>query len=123
MSAHYFSQAEREDQLRTLAEALARFIAELESSGKFSEEVATYRQALHETQRLLADGFNQNDLGVLSRSVPRLFWLHKEWSPPLEEIQGKTGTSLVEPAWFRRLEPFEAHVAVAAERLRVIGEY
>ena len=72
-------------------------------------------------KQLLADGFNQEELSALSRSVPRLFWLHKEWIPPLEPA--KTGSGFTEPAWFQRLEPLESNVSAAAEKLRVIGEY
>jgi hypothetical protein len=118
----YFTQAERQQQLQLLAEALARLLPELELSGQYSEQLGAYRNALRETQRLLEQGFVQDDLGMLSRGVPRLFWLHKEWTPPLEQSKGENGACF-EPAWFRRLAPFEECVTAAAEKLKVIGEY
>ncbi len=122
MTIRYFTSAERQQQLQMLAEALEQLIPELQLSGRYPEQLGGYRSAFAEAQRLLSSGFNQEDLSSLSRGVPRLFWLHKDWLPPLEQSQDNAGT-FSEPAWFQKLEPLEEHVTAAAEKLRVIGEY
>lgn len=123
MNEHYFTKAEHEQHLRSLADALEQFIPELERSARYPEYVADYRSALLETQRLLAQGFIQQDLNALSESVPSLFWLHRDWMPPLEESQSESGVKYSEPVWYQRLEPLHRKVGVAAAQLKYIGEY
>lgn len=122
MTLHYFTSTERQQQLRTLAAALERLLAELELSGHYQEQLSAYHASFAEARRLLENGFNQEDLSSLSRNVPRLFWLHKDWLPPLEKSKNKDG-AFSEPAWFQRLAPVEEQVSAAAEKLRIIGEY
>jgi hypothetical protein len=73
MTVHYFTPAKRQQQLQLLAEALERFLPELELSGQYPQQLGAYRSVLLETQRLLASGFCQEDLSTLSRGVPQLF--------------------------------------------------
>ena len=122
MTLHYFTLTERQQHLRTLAEALERLLTELELTGQYQEQLSAYRASFAEARRLLENGFNQEDLSSLSRNVPRLFWLHTHWMPPLEKSKDKDG-GFSEPAWFQRLAPIEEQVSAAAEKLRFIGEY
>lgn len=118
---HYYSEKERAKHLSNLIGAIEALLPELEKSGQYLESLATYEKACSVAKQLLTEGFNQDELSALSRNVPRLFWLHKEWSPPLEPT--KFGGGFSEPAWFQRLEPLESKVSSSAEILRVIGEY
>jgi hypothetical protein len=118
---HYYSQVERATHLKELVGALEALLPELERSGKYPAKQLDYKRACERAKELLLEGFTQEDLSALSRSVPRLFWLHKEWMPPLESI--KAGGGFGEPEWFRSLEPLEAKVSEAAEKLRVVGVY
>ena len=68
----------------------------------------------------LDHGFEQDDLSTLSRAVPRLFWLHKEWTPQL--VQRPDGT-FAEPPWFDAADRLHHAVQNAAEELRVVGRY
>ncbi|SDD46314.1 hypothetical protein [Aquimonas voraii] len=118
---HYYTEAERKNQLNELIGSIESFLPELERSGQYLKQQAVYKQVCALAKQLVSEGFNQEDLSTLSRNVPRLFWLHKEWTPPLEPT--KTGGRLTEPEWFLRLEPLESQVSAAAEKLGVIGEY
>jgi hypothetical protein len=118
---HHYSQAERAEHLSDLIDAIEAFLPELERSGQYRWTRSDYENACSVAKQLLASGFNQEELNTLSRGVPRLFWVHKEWVPPLEPT--KVGSGFAEPEWFQRLDPLESKVSAAAEKLRVIGEY
>jgi hypothetical protein len=122
VTLHYYSELERRQHLQNLVDALAVFIPALEKSKHYADRVIAFQQALVETKRLLAESFVQEDLSNLSRNVPKLFWLHKDWQPPLESFTPESGR-IVEPEWFKQLEPLELSVSEAAEKLRVVGEY
>jgi hypothetical protein len=119
---HYYSEFERRQHLQNLVNALTVFIPALVKSGHYADRVIAFQQALEETKRLLAESFVQDDLSNLSRNVPKLFWLHKDWSPPLESFTPESGR-ILEPEWFKQLEPLESSVSDAAEKLKVVGEY
>lgn len=121
MATHYYSEKERAAHLQRLVEAIDALLPELQKSGKYLESIAGYDKARMIAKQLLVEGFDQSDLSALGRSVPRLFWLHKEWLPPLEPSEADRGLS--ESPWFQHLEPLESAVASAAEKLRVVGEY
>lgn len=114
---HIYSDEERREHLQTLVDAIEKLLPELEVNHQSMRDVPAYTQALDRTKQLLSCGFVQSELSELSRAVPRLFWLHKDWIPPLE------GQPPKEPTWFKRLEPLEGEVQRAAEKLRVVGEY
>lgn len=114
---HIYSEQERREHLQALVDTIEKLLPELAVNHQFIRDVPAYTQALDRAEQLLNCGFVQSDLSELSRAVPRLFWLHKDWSPPLE------GQPPTEPKWFKRLEPLEGEVQSAAEKLRVIGEY
>lgn len=122
MALHYFSKLERRQHLQELIDALTAFLPELERSGHYLEQLPDYRKALAEARQFLEQGFSQEDLNELSRRIPQLFWLHKEWVPPLEP-SSLHGAAFVEPEWYKRLEPFESRVREFATRLRFTGEY
>jgi hypothetical protein len=120
MTMHHYSEADQASHLGDLLKAITSLLPELERSGRYPAERVQYERVCISAKRLLAEGFTQEALGTLSQSVPRLFWLHKEWMPPLEALGD--GGGLAQPAWFKRLEPLEAKVSAAAEKLRFIGE-
>ena len=80
---HFYTEADRRVQLRALEQALEQFLDVLRSTPELRAPIRDYEENLGEVRRLLAEGFNQDALSALSRAVPRLFWLHKEWIPPL----------------------------------------
>jgi phosphoglycerate-specific signal transduction histidine kinase len=114
---HIYTEVERREHLHTLVDAIEKLLPELEVDQQSLRHVSAYTQALDKANQLLSCGFIQSELSELSRAVPRLFWLHKDWAPPLE------GLPPTEPMWFKRLEPLEGEVQRAAEKLRVVGEY
>lgn len=117
----YFTQEDRESHLRELIAALEALIEGLKDTGLYSAERVQYQTALENAKALLAAGFSQADLGSLSREIPSLFWLHKEWNPVLEPNSDGKGYS--EPTWFKALEPLEQRATNAAAILRQVGEY
>ena len=121
MSLHYYSEQDRARHLQDLVDAIEAFLPELMQSRQYFETVMAYQRSCAEAKQLLLLGFVQEDLSNLSRSVPKLFWLHKEWSPPTEWL-APAGDSR-DAHWFKRLEPLEAAVTAAAENLRVLGEF
>lgn len=118
---HYFTNAEREDQLLKLIDALEALIAGLYKTGLYPDERIQYQTAIEQVKHLLSAGFSQAELGELNRQMPNLFWLHKEWSPILEKKSDSP--EFREPEWFKLLEPLEQNVVSAAAILRQIGEY
>lgn len=114
---HIYSEEEQREHLQTLVDAIGKLLPELEVNHQFVRDVPDYTQALDRANQLLNCGFGQSELSELSRAVPRLFWLHKDWLPPLE------GLPPTEPTWFKRLEPLDGEVQSAAEKLRMIGKY
>jgi hypothetical protein len=118
---HYFTNAERENQILKLIAALKALIAGLNKAGLYPDERIQYQAAIEEAQHLLSSGFSQAELGNLNRQVPGLFWLYKEWSPTLEK--NPDGPGFREPEWFKLLEPLEQNAVNAAAVLRQVGEY
>lgn len=64
--------------------------------------------------------FTQEKLSALSRSVPAIFWLHKEWSPIF--TLNHVGEYVV-PAWFPEADNLHSKVMEAASTLRIMGTY
>ncbi|WP_339080812.1 hypothetical protein [Pseudomonas sp. TMP9] len=118
---HYFTNSEREGQILKLIAALEELTACLNKTGLYQAELIQYQTAIEQAQHLLSAGFSQAELGNLNRQVPNLFWLHREWSPPLEK--NPDGPGFRESEWFKLLEPLEQNVVSAAAVLRQVGEY
>lgn len=116
-----YTQKDREEHLRELINALQTLVDGLNKTGLYADENVQYQFALGKAQALLGTGFSQEELGNLSREVPSLFWLHKEWNPMLEPTPDRKGYR--EPEWFKFLEPLEQRVTSAASALRQVGEY
>ena len=116
-----YTQKDREGHLRELVDALQDLIDGLSTTGVYADEKVQYQLALAKALALLGTGFSQEELGNLSREVPSLFWLHKEWNPPLEPTPD--GKGYREPEWFKFLEPLEQRATNAASTLRQVGEY
>lgn len=113
-------QAEKTSALSELKSAIEAFLPVVRGTPELQHAVEAYEACVEEAERLLAGGFRQEDLSLLADAVPRLFWLHKEWVPPLERtVDGKWQ----EPEWFRRAEPLHRRVIEAASQLRVLGKY
>jgi hypothetical protein len=84
------------------------------------ESASAYRACEEEVSRLLDSSFSQEDLSRLSRAVPRIFWLHKEWVPPLVQ---KPDGSYEEAQWFVAADPLHQRVDQLASELRVLRRY
>lgn len=120
METHYYTEDERRTQLKDLAKALRQLIPAVRNSERFSHRAEDYARPLAKAERLLADGFTQEDLSDLARDVPDLFDRHPRWDPPLEEVSpGKW----VEPEWFTSMDAILAPALRAAELLRTVGHY
>jgi len=117
---HIVSNSERIRQLNALASALRALLPALDSVEALRGSIPAFERSLVETTRLLEHGFVQDDLSTLSRAVPKLFWLHKEWTPQLER---RPDGSYVEPSWFNVADGLHQAVQDAAEELRVVGRY
>ncbi len=117
---HLVDKSERIRQLNALKEAIEAFLPTLREVDGLRRSYPAYQACLAEVTRLLDQGFSQEELEVLSRGVPRLFWVHKEWTPQLERM---TDGSYREPLWFETAERLHQRVQVCAEELRVIGRY
>ena len=120
MADHYFTAEDRKAQLAALASALRELIPVIASLSPVAHRDVEYRSALEQCQHLLQVGFTQEQLSALSRSVPDLFFRHKEWGPPLE--QAPDGRWL-EASWFANLDSKLQPVLRAAEALRYVGYY
>lgn len=119
MNARLYTMDERIAHLRELEAALAALLPVLDEQPEFAARRPAYAWALGEARRLLMAGFTQGELTALGRAVPALFWLHKDWVPPLEEaVPGRWEA----PVWYAALEPLERRVVRAAEQIRVIGD-
>lgn len=115
-----YGVAAKKKHLQEFSRSLEAFLSHVEAVPELQSSAPSYRECLVRADNLLANGFSQEQLSELSRSVPQLFWLHKEWVPPLElALDGRW----VEPRWFREYAPKHQAVVEAAEQLRVLGEY
>jgi hypothetical protein len=120
MSEHRYTTAERREHLLDLERALERLLAAIRETGEYTEHIRWFENALSRTRELLNTGFDQTALSALSRVIPRLFHLHKDWVPPLEmSLDGQHEV----PPWFTTLEPLEEAVTACAQRLSAIGFY
>lgn len=120
MSEHHYSVAEREAQLKDLIAALPPLIEHVHASQKFAALAPQYEAALALARSLLANGFTQEQLSQLGRSVPDAFHRHKEWEPPL--VQQSDG-SWAEANWFAQLESVLQPALRAAGFLCIVGYY
>ena len=117
---HLYTDAERVKQLRALEQALSAFIPVIAETEELRSSESAYRACMEEISRLLSCGFSQEDLSRLSRAVPRLFWLHKEWTPPLDR---KSEGNYKEARWFADADRLHERVVQLASELRVMGRY
>ena len=117
---HLVDNTERLQQLKSLVAAIQAFLPVLAGVEDLRKSIPAYEACVAEAERLVAEGFSQADLSNLSRAVPCLFWIHKEWMPQLEQA---TDGNYSEPSWFRVADSLHQAVHDAAEELRVIGRY
>ena len=115
-----FGQTEKTKDLEELKHSIEAFLPVVRDTVELQQAAEAYRACLEEAERLLSEGFRQKDLSELAGAVPKLFWLHKEWVPPL--VQTADG-KWEEPEWFKRAERFHHRVIKAASQLRVVGTY
>jgi hypothetical protein len=119
-SEHWYSTAERRQQLAELAAALPELITITRATPQVFHLVSQYESALAEENKLLRNGFNQEQLSGLSRMVPDAFMRHKEWLPPSEQLSDGQWR---EPEWYVALESKLQPVLKAAGVLRELGYY
>jgi hypothetical protein len=117
---HMVDDGDRVRRLNDLKRAIEALLPIMSGIDVLRSSVAAYEACLAEVVRLIAEGSDQEQLSSLSRAIPRLFWLHKEWTPQLE----RTADGLFrEPAWFAAADTLHQHVQDAAEELRIVGRY
>lgn len=120
VNEHRYTAAERRRHLERLASFLPDLIKVCASQPDLVHLVSEYRSALEQAQELLVNGFTQEQLSRLGRSVPDAFQRHKDWMPPLE--QNGNG-SWREPEWFAVLEKRLQPTLRAAKTLCELGYY
>jgi hypothetical protein len=120
MEMHYYTQQERVKQLKTLIDALSELIPLIANDPLHVRRSDEYIDALERAKLLLSQGFCQEELSALSRSVPDLYFRHKDWQPPMErDSEGNWHETI----WFADLEKKLLPALNAAQVLRTIGYY
>ena len=104
----------------TLIDALSELIPMVVNNPSHVQRSDEYVDALEKAKLLLLQGFDQDELSDLSRSVPDLYFRHKEWTPPMER---DSAGNWCEPTWFSDLEKKLLPVLDAAKVLRTVGYY
>jgi hypothetical protein len=110
----------RLEQLQALEAALESLVKALRRTDQYVGAIPALESCKRASLALRKDGFDQGKLNELARSVPQLFWLYKEWMPPLVEVAPHCWE---EPPWFKELAPLEQKLQELAFGLRVVGEY
>ena len=113
-----YSHAVRVKQLHQLRQALVDFISVIDKTHELSEWRSAYEQSLVEVDKLIEGDFDQAALSALSRAIPKLFWVHKEWIPPLTLTPDGRWE---EPLWFKEANSKHQEVTDLAFAFRVVG--
>jgi hypothetical protein len=90
----------------------------LQNQPQFVEQASSYHLYLTEVSRLIEQGFEEEELSVLSRAIPDMFGRHKDWIPPLEQT---ASGRWIEPEWFTELESYLQPMLAQAFLLSTIG--
>jgi len=116
----YYSLKDRKAQLKELKAALEELLPVVAGLSDYADSVESYRAALVSACALLENGFTQEQAMSVGKSVPDMFYRHKDWVPP-----SRTGADGAphEEEWFVRAEPKLQAVLAAAGRLAALGFY
>jgi len=114
-----YTKVDRIKQLKVLSQALGKLVPIAEKY--VPNKLEQYKNAIARTAFLLKNGFTQDDLSSLSRSVPDVFDRHRDWKS--EILEQKEDGSWCEPDWFTELEKVLQPVLEAAGMLRQLGYY
>lgn len=117
---YFYTVEDRRQQLHQLVDRLLRLIPLLEPYSELSDKQSVYRSAQNRALELLEHGFSQEELTALGRSIPDLFYRHREWEPPAEQMPDGSWKNA---DWFSRIEERLQPVLKAAEQLASIGYY
>ena len=120
MTEHLYSIEERIVQLQGLKTALVSLVSYLDTFDDPPEQLKAYRAAMERADELLARSFSGDEITVLGRSIPDLFYRHREWEPPACQMPDG---SWQEAEWFAGIEEKLSPVMEAAGRLSSIGYY
>jgi hypothetical protein len=121
VTEHYYTAAERADQLERVAAAAYELAYALRKSpAEWHWAIPSLEQVRRHARDLLVRGWTCEELQSLADAVPRVIWLHKEWSPPLNLAPDGT---FREPAWFGTVDHHHRKLHDAAFELRAIGRY
>ncbi|MDY7533907.1 hypothetical protein RGV33_19865 [Pseudomonas sp. Bout1] len=119
MAEYRYTNADRLSQLKKLESALPELIR-VASSTPAMTYVEDYRLALAKAVDLQKKGFTQNELSALARAIPDVFDRHKDWMPPMQQIE--TG-EWVEHEWWTLLDEKLQPVLSLARTLQMLGYY
>jgi len=119
-TVYFYTAEDRNNQLINLANTLRELIPVVTAFPEFSSKVKCYELALGEAEILLNSSFSQEQLSALGRSVPDLFFRHKEWFPPLVEV---SPGNWQEEEWFKALDAKLLPALSAARLLCEVGYY
>lgn len=111
---------DRVTQIQELLLALDELIRVVEDTDEVRLWGETYREARERAARLLVAGVSQESAIALGKSVPDMFYRHREWEPPFEALDDGTRR---EAAWYARVAPHLERVLAIAGRLRILGDY
>jgi hypothetical protein len=115
---YFYTVEDRQQQLHQLVDCLPGLIPLLEPYPELSDKLAAYRSGQKRALELLEHGFSEEELTALGRSIPDLFYRHREWEPPAEQLpDGRWHDA----PWFTEVEERLQPVLKAAEQLASIG--
>jgi len=117
---YFYTVKDRQQQLHQLVDGLLGLIPLLEQYPELSDKLTTYRSGKNRALELLEHGFSQDELTALGRSIPDLFYRHREWEPPAEQLPDGAWH---DAHWFTEIEERLQPVLKAAEQLASIGYY
>ncbi|GAB0062820.1 MULTISPECIES: hypothetical protein [Pseudomonas] len=119
MNQHFYTTAERIQQLRQLERGLANLVPFSILMGL--AQTPHYEDALRRTRILLETGFNQADLTSLARAIPDVFHRGRDWEAQylVKKPDGSWGFSEEYLNIQARLGP----VMRAVDALRTLGYY
>ena len=120
MPEYQYTADDRRQQLLQLVDGLAELIELLERYPDSAAHVVVYREARERAMELLSREPVPEELMALGRSIPDLFYRHREWEPPAEQLPDG---SWVEASWFQELEQRLQPVLRLAGALASIGYY
>ena len=114
-----YSNEKKRELLLEFITSLEFLIANPDLKKHYPDAAENYEECLAKARSLVASGFIQEDLYILSRAFRPVLWTFRDWSPPL--IQMDDGCWR-EPDWYPPFEKAYERASKASMQLRYLGE-